>query len=97
MTAVRARRYGCDIQSMYMYLRDLDGRRVEWKPDRLVSQVSRFSEHGHAVHYFHQTVWSFGSSAVGMNRVFIFWKPDNLVLWQLSGHSKILANIQGKA
>ena len=74
---------------MYMYLRDLDGRRI---PDSLESQVSRLSEYGHGGHYFHQTVWSFGSSAVDMNRV---WEPDSLVLWQLSGHmvvnSKILA------
>ena len=41
---------------MYMYLRDLDGRRVAWRPDSLVSQVSRFSEYGHGVHYFHHTV-----------------------------------------
>ena len=60
---------------MYMYLRDLDGRRVAWRPDSLVSQVSRLSEYGHGVH---QTVWSFGNSAVCMNRVLIAaWEPDS--------------------
>ena len=47
----------------------------------------------------HQTVRSFGSSAVGVNS----WEPDSLVLWQAGSsvsmvmHSKLLANIQRKA
>ena len=85
-----ARTYGCDIQSMYMYLRDL---RFSMETRQSSETVSRLSEYGHGVHYFHQTVWYFGSSAMGINRMLIVWKPDNLVLWQLNGHGLAQPNV----
>ena len=36
---------------------------IAWRPDSLVSHISRLSEYGHGVHYFSP---DFGSSAVGI-------------------------------